>query len=157
LFDTQSETAVVLGGGGKVVVAYNDTGSLINDVPEVTHQRSGWAASADGGSSFTDQGTPPPNLPQYGGFHPVLAPSSSTGTIFMPTLGGRVIATGPPRIVLTGDAINVFRSTDNGGTFQIAVNGAPGLDPSVDIADKDWLAVDNFPGPGQGNVYLVWR
>src|SRR5262249_31577775 len=41
--------------------------------------------------------------------------------------------------------------------FQAPVNGAPGLDPGTEFTDKDWIAVDNYPGPGQGNVYLVWR
>jgi hypothetical protein len=152
IVDTQSETAVVLGAGGTVVVAFNDSGSVVN----LDLTTSGWALSTDGGASFTDEGTPPPNKPDIHGGDPALARSSSTGTIFMSTGGGRRIGT-PPNFVATGAAINVFRSIDNGATFQAAVNGAAGLDPNVDHTDKPWIAVDNFPGPGQGNVYLVWR
>jgi hypothetical protein len=147
--DTQSETAVVLGSGGNVVVAFNDTGSILN--PDLTGV--GWAASTDGGDSFTDKGSPPLIPPQVGGFDPVLARSDTTGTIFLANLGGQGTLGPPP----TQRGINVHRSVDNGATFSKPVNGAPGLDVNVDVPDKDWMAVDNFPGPGQGTVYLVWR
>src|SRR5262249_36423901 len=39
LIDTQSETAVVLGSGGTVVVAFNDSGSLLIAVPCSRGQR----------------------------------------------------------------------------------------------------------------------
>ena len=53
--------------------------------------------------------------------------------------------------------LNVFRSADNGVSFSPPVNGAPGLVAGVDANDKPWIAVDNFSGPGNGNVYLTWR
>ena len=145
--DTQSETAVVLGSGGSVVVAFNDTGSIGN------HDFIGWALSTNGGDSVTDKGAPPVIPPQVGTFDPVLARSNATGTIFLANLGGQVT----PETGVTQRGINVHRSVDNGATFSAPVNGAPGLDVNVDVPDKDWMAVDNFPGPGQGNVYLVWR
>jgi hypothetical protein len=46
----------------------------------------------------------------------------------------------------------LFRSDDNFATFVgPSVNAAPGRG----LLDKEWLAVDNFPGSGQGNVYHI--
>src|SRR5207248_6577266 len=53
----------------------------------------------------------------------------------------------------TFNTVPVFRSDDGGRTFMQPVNGSPG---GNDL-DKEWLAVDNFSGTGQGNVYLVVR
>lgn len=147
--DTQSETTLVLGSGNQVIVAYNDTGSetYFNGILEGV----GYSLSPNSGDSFQDLGTPPDN--PYGYFSdPVLARSNSTGTIFLGTI---------PRYVKDGqavsDRINVFRSVDNGSNFALPQNGAPGFVAGVDDLDKEWLAVDNFPGPGYGNVYLAWR
>ncbi len=49
--------------------------------------------------------------------------------------------------------IQVFRSDDNGITWMAPVNGTPGGSSE----DKQWIAVDNFAGPGNGNVYLISR
>ena len=48
----------------------------------------------------------------------------------------------------------MFRSLDNGLTFQPAVNA---LNTSAASYDKEWVVVDNFSGTGQGNVYFVSR
>jgi len=73
---------------------------------------------------------------------PVLARSGLTGTIFLATLQ------------FSGSGIPVFRSTNNCDTFGAPVQGAPG---KTGFQDKEWIAVDNFSGLGQGNVYLVER
>src|SRR5262249_61020648 len=86
---------------------------------------------------------------------PVLARSDRTGTIFLAILS-RFNWPGDPRIVAQ-DHINIFRSIDNGVTFEAPVNSAPGFVPEVDENDKEWLAVDNYPGAGFGNVYMAWR
>jgi hypothetical protein len=49
--------------------------------------------------------------------------------------------------------IQVFRSDNNGASWQAPVNGTPGGSSE----DKEWITVDNFPGSGNGNVYLVAR
>src|SRR5262249_20504029 len=41
-------------------------------------------------------------------------------------------------------------------TFALPIDGSPGFVEGVDRADKPWIAVDNNPGSGYGNVYLVW-
>src|SRR5262245_66668852 len=73
--DTQSETAIVLGADSKVIVAYNDTGSVSVDPDLFT----GWALSTNGGTSFKDKGAVPES-PFFDGGDPVLARSSRTGT-----------------------------------------------------------------------------
>ena len=138
--DTQSETTLVLGSGGTVCSAYNDSGSfsgffLPND------KFTGFSQSPDGGLTWTDKGTLPTN-PNGDAGDPVLARSSLTGTTFFATLQ------------FSGSGINVFRSTDDCGTFGTPVQGAPA---KSGLQDKEWIAVDNFAGSGQGNVYLVER
>jgi hypothetical protein len=148
--DTQSETAIVLGDKSKIVVAYNDTGLTSLAFPGVI----GYSTSANGGATFADQG----GLNHDAG-DPVLARSSKTGTIFLSNVGvdsAYVNPTPPPPILPSGlEQVNVFRSTNNGAAFGDPVNGTPGFVANVDYMDKPWVAVDNFPGPGYGNVYLV--
>lgn len=148
--DTQSETAIVLGAGSKIVVAYNDDSLTSPGFPGWT----GWSFSANGGATFADQGSLNHNFGD-----PVLARSSKTGTIFLSNLGldnELVNPTPPPPLLASGrEQVNVFRSINNGAAFGDPVNGTPGFVANVDTMDKPWIAVDNFPGPGYGNVYLV--
>ncbi|MBO0699477.1 MAG: exo-alpha-sialidase [Zavarzinella sp.] len=76
----------------------------------------------------------------------MLARSEKTGTIFLSTLSFN-----------TSHKLLIFRSTDNGASFQPPVNGAPGFTSATGEQDKQWIAVDNFSGPGFGNVYMFWR
>jgi hypothetical protein len=141
--DTQSETTMVLGANNQIVVAFNDMGSFANG-PSVT----GYAVSSDGGDSFQDRGAPP--NPPPGGADNALAYSAKTGTVFLSSF------------VLDFDALeqtdklNVYRSLDNGLTFNAPVNSAPGFVAGSDLQDKPWITVDNTPGPGYGNVYMAW-
>jgi hypothetical protein len=63
------------------------------------------------------------------------------GAIYLATLG------------FTVTTIQVFRSDDDGATWSAPVNGTPGGSSE----DKHGIAVDNFPGGGNGNVYLASR
>ena len=135
--DTQSETALVL-AGSNVIAAFNDSGSSVG-----TNKFTGFSRSTDGGASFTDLGTLPTDFFGDAG-DPVLARDNVSGTIYLSTLPN------------SGSRIQVFRSFDNGATFTVPVNGAPGF-TGGDFLDKPWIAVDNFSGTGQGNVYLVFR
>ncbi len=143
--DTQSETAIVLGANSNVVVAYNDSGSHTGGA----NKYMGYSLSTNGGAGFQDQGTLPDN-PEGDGADPGLARSSKTGTIFFSTLVPNASGTGP-----TQD-IHVYRSLDNGVTFGQPIDAAPGFAGGIDFQDKEWIAVDNYPGPGYGNVYLAW-
>src|SRR5206468_7386057 len=74
---------------------------------------------------------------------PVMVTDELTGTIYYTTLR-------------RGVGVLCYRSFNGGATFTSPVEAAPGFDPGDDI-DKEWLAVDNFPGTGRGNVYHAFR
>jgi hypothetical protein len=57
--------------------------------------------------------------------------------------------------------VPLWRSVDGGQSFLPPINASPDLipgDTNQDIGDKPWIAVDNFAGTGQHNVYMgfVW-
>ncbi|MBO0797247.1 MAG: hypothetical protein J2P31_00335, partial [Blastocatellia bacterium] len=134
-FYTQSETAIAA-FGNTIVVGFNDSGSNSGGSNKFT----GFARSTDGGATFTDGGTLPTN-PGGDAGDPVLARDITTGRIYFVTLGFSV------------STIQVFRSDDDGATWMAPVNGTPGGSGE----DKEWVTVDNFAGPGNGNVYLMSR
>src|SRR5262247_3498738 len=133
---TQSETAIVA-FGNTVVVGFNDSGSNSGGSNRFT----GFARSINGGATFTDGGTLPTN-PIGDAGDPVMARNNTTGRIYFSTLGF-----GSP------GTIQVFRSDDDGATWMAPVNGTPGGSSE----DKQWITVDKFAGPGNGNVYLMSR
>jgi hypothetical protein len=153
--DTESETAIVLGADSKVVVAYNDDGAFSYPTP-FNPTVAGYSLSSDGGASFTDEGQPPDGSPYWGAFDQVLARSNKTGTIFLSDNSYDTSAVALAQRNGSGERVNVFRSADNGATFSAPLNGTPGFVAGVDVADKPWIAVDNYPGPGYGNAYLAW-
>jgi hypothetical protein len=134
-FFTQSETTIVA-FGNTIVAGFNDSGSFNG-----SNQFTGWSRSTDGGATWTDGGKLPASAGGDAG-DPVLARNNTTGRIYFATLG----STNP-------DVIQVFRSDNNGASWQAPVNGTP----SGSSEDKEWITVDNFPGSGNGNVYLVAR
>ncbi len=139
--DTQSTAAITLASGTNLVAAFTDSGSFTG----LNNHFTGYSTSADSGGSFTDHGTlPDPGEGDSGS--PVLARNTTSGTIYLATLG-----------FLSGELIPVFLSSDNGVTFNAPVNSTPGYVGSGDFLDKPWIALDNFSGTGQGNVYLAWR
>ncbi len=135
--NTQSETTLVL-AGPNIIASYNDSGSTLAGA-----HFTGYAVSTDAGGSFTDSGALPNSATGDAG-DPSLARSARTGTVFLSTLGFN-----------NGNQLQIFRSTDNGLTFSAPVNGAPGF-PANHGLDKEWIAVDNTPGPGYGNVYMAF-
>ncbi len=131
--DTQSETTLAV-SGNTVLVAYQDSFTLSLNPP----QYDGFSVSTDQGQTFTDGGKlPRTTYSDYG--EPALAVDNQTGRVYLVTL-----SLGP---------LEVWRSDDNLQTFVATgpVNAAPGRANM----DKDALAVDNYSGPGQGNVYVV--
>jgi hypothetical protein len=135
-FFTQSETSIVA-FGNTVLVGFNDSGSNSGG----TNRFTGFARSTNGGATFTDGGTLPTN-PIGDAGDPVMARNNTTGRIYYATLGFSGAST-----------IQVFRSDDDGATWMLPVNGTPG----GSVEDKQWMAVDNFAGPGNGNVYMISR
>ncbi len=136
--DTQSETTLLV-FGSTVLSAYNDSGSNAIDPTKFT----GYSRSTDGGATFTDMGQLPNDLNGDAG-DPVLVRDNTSGAIYLATLSNGA-----------SNVIQVFKSTDGGMTFAAPINGLPGA--AGGSLDKEWLAVDNFTGSGQGNVYLVVR
>ncbi|HKA18702.1 MAG TPA: HYR domain-containing protein [Blastocatellia bacterium] len=134
---TQSETTIVLTGANSAISVYNDSGSFIG-----VNSFTGYSTSTDMGSTWTDRGIVPLLGDQNFG-DPVLARSAATGSVFLSTLAGGA------------NGINIYRSTDGGVTFSTVANGAPTA--SSNDTDKEWIAVDNFVGTGNGNVYHVYR
>jgi hypothetical protein len=131
--DTQSETTLVLGANNSVIVAYNDSFFGGANPPQYT----GYSVSNDGGNRFADTGRLPANPNgDYG--DPVLARDNVTGRVYLATQSSDPAVT------------NVYHSDNNGNNFAAPVNGAPGH-PGA-FLDKEWLTVDNFAGPGRGNV-----
>jgi uncharacterized delta-60 repeat protein len=136
----QSETTLVA-FGNTVVVGFNDSGS--NNISN--GKFTGFSRSTDGGATFTDGGQLPTN-PQGDAGDPAMARDNSFGS----TGNGRIyFAT----LQYSGSGINVYRSDDGGNTWLAPTLGAPGSGSS----DKEWIAVDNNAGPGQGNAYLLVR
>jgi ELWxxDGT repeat protein len=134
--DTQSETSLLV-AGSTVLVGFNDSGALGTHI-------TGYARSTNGGLDFVDTAT----LPGTGdGGDPSLAGDNTSGSIYFATLSQNGAF---------GNTIPVFRSTNSGDSFQAPIDGVPGI-AAGDGVDKEWLAVDNFPGAGAGNVYLVVR
>jgi hypothetical protein len=135
-FFTQSETSLVA-FGDTVVIGFNDSGSFASTFDKFT----GFARSTDGGLSFTDGGTLPTNALGDSG-DPVLARHDTSGRIFFATLQS------------SGSGIAIFHSDNDGATWSLPAQGAPG---STGFQDKPWITVDNFAGPGNGNVYHMVR
>ncbi len=132
---TQSETSIVA-FGNNVVIGFNDAGSAAGGANHFT----GWTYSSDGGATFTDGGVLPASAGGDAG-DPVLARNNTTGRIYFSTLGFNV------------GTIQMWRSDNNGVSWLPPVNATPGGASE----DKQWHAVDNFAGAGNGNVYLISR
>jgi hypothetical protein len=133
---TQSETAI-LAFGSTVLVGFNDSGSFTGGANKFT----GYARSTDGGATFVDGGTLPTSAIGDAG-DPVLARNETTGRIYYSTLGFSGAGT-----------IQMFRSDDGGASWMAPVNATPG----GSTEDKQWHTVDNYPGAGNGNVYMLSR
>jgi methionine-rich copper-binding protein CopC len=140
--DTQSETALTL-DGSTVIAAYHDSFKAGQSPPHYT----GFSRSDDGGQTFVDGGSLPNVSPTTGDAgQPVLAHDNQTHRTYLATLG---LTTG----VDHATDVYVWRSNDALRTFLAPVD----VTRSGASLDKEWLAVDNFSGPGQGNVYLIVR
>lgn len=138
--DTQSETALVLGSGNVVIAGFNDSGSFSSN-----NHFTGTSRSSDIGATWNDLGILPNSTDGDAG-DPVLARNNTTGTVYLATLA-----------FTNSQNLSFFRSTDNGASWLPPVNSAPGFTTTTGNQDKEWIAVDNFVGAGNGNVYQFWR
>lgn len=135
--DTQSETTMVL-GSSNIVVGFNDSGSFLNGEAHFT----GVSYSSDGGATFTDIGQLPDSGEGDAG-DPAFARDETTGRIYLTTLGFN-----------TFTVLQIFRSDTDGVSWMAPVSCCF---QSSAFQDKEWIAVDNVAGSGQGNVYIAWR
>jgi hypothetical protein len=138
--DTQSETSITVAQNGNVVVGFNDSEEFSSGNHFI-----GYGFSSNGGSSFTDGGALPVTNLGDGG-DPALASNLSTGKVFFASLG-----------LVQNNTIQFYKSSDNGQTFPLKANAAPGFDTSH-FLDKDWMAVDNSTaaGTGKGYIYVTY-
>ena len=179
--NTQFETSIVA-FGNTVICAWVDSNLGVtgfgtedpfchtNWVPpaEAVPRFIGWAVSRDGGVSFSDKGAPPPltNIVNnttnvYGDAgDPVLGWDTNANVVYLlgnpkrPSFYYPDGTNQPAKIYMP-----LWRSTNSGQSFLPPINVLPGLlaGSASDIADKPALAVDNFAGTGQGNVYAAIR
>ena len=143
--NVQSMGTIALGPGPVLVASYYD-GEGID--PE-GRQFTGWSISRDGGATWNDKGHLPPSAQGDHGY-PVFARDSSSGVLYLSTNQHRY------KDVQNGN--NIFRITfDETGepTISGPANGAPGYPKDHSISSA-WVAVDDFPGNGQGNVYVAY-
>jgi flagellar hook capping protein FlgD len=140
---TQSETAVAA-FGSTVLVGYNDSGNYLT-----TQSFMGYGRSTDGGASFTDMGPMPVVVPDGFNFGDPALVADRRGRFYTAFIAENVSL--PPDISIR---VGVQRSVDGGATWSAPTYVPPFLPGS--FTDKEFLAVDNSPGPAAGNVYVTW-
>jgi len=143
--DTQSTPAILRLPGNSVVVAAFNNSTLYTGS---NNHRTGWSRSTDNGTTWTDSGALPDSAGGDDGY-PFFARNNTTGTIYLTTRSFDATSAG-------GSSVPLFRSTDNGATWLAPVNAAPGFGAG-DHLDTPKIAVDNYVGAGQGNVYVAAR
>lgn len=143
VFTAQSESRVAT-NGRSVVVAFNDTGSLL-PWDETTSNFSAYATSVDGGLTFAHG-----RVPQREGWF---------------NLGDGAVAAGPDgEYYIAGTAwrefvptIGVAKSTDDGLTFSEPVDVSPPFAEPDSVQERPAIAVDAWPAsPNRGTVYVSW-
>jgi hypothetical protein len=142
---TQSETSTAW-CGHNVVVAYNDSGSLLESfpVPGIGLSFNGYSQSSNGGRSFTDQGylNPGPNLANFLGGDPV-AVCTDENTFYQSSIFSSS---------LSDTGVSVSQSTDGGTTFGPPVE-AVSKDAFFHFIDKPWMAADPS---NPNNLYVTY-
>jgi hypothetical protein len=155
--NTQFETTCVI-SGTNIIVAWVDSnkgvyglgGDSGHNLDCYTPQLVAYAVSKDGGHTFVDMGEPPLSLQSNStnindngdAGDPVLAVDRDSGAVYL--VGTSVRNDGH-------HGIPVWKSTDGGVTFGEATNV---LD-EIEHTDKPWVAVDDWPGTGQDDVYVI--
>jgi hypothetical protein len=134
---TQSETHSAR-CGDSVVVGFNDSGSLLETLPNpnIGLSFSGWGQSLDGGARFHDGGPVPPgsNIFNILGGDPVVGCANSTTFYY-----SQLFSTGSLTTFVS--ALALSKSTDGGATWADPVASVQ-KDGALHMLDKDWFAVD---------------
>ncbi|MFL5740171.1 MAG: T9SS type A sorting domain-containing protein [Flavisolibacter sp.] len=133
---TQSGASVAV-LGNHVSTVFNDAGSISSAPLQVD----GFAFSDNNGTTFTDGEKLPFTAVSDAG-EPIQAIDPVIGRIYLLTLG-----------LNTPNNLLLFRSDNGGHTWLPPVNATP----PGSFEDRQSMAVDNFSGAGNGNVYVVSR
>jgi hypothetical protein len=152
--NSQFETTVAVVGSNLVVAwvdsnqgvyALGENGALTNYTPRMT----GYAVSRDGGVTFEDKGLPPlctnnPAISSDDGDagDPVLAVDRASGVVYLAGTSMRSSS--------GYKGIPLWKSTNGGVTFNIPIT----VRADITQSDKPWIAVDDWSGAGQHDVYL---
>ena len=138
--------------GDAVIVGYWDSNQGIWGLA-ATHPAEGltnptpcrmvaYSVSVDGGRTFSDMGVPPMLDTEWGDAgDPVLAIDRASGTIYYVGTSERYYSRGVP----------FWKSLDRGASF----SRCPTIQTNITGSDYPWIAVDDWPGTGQHDLYLV--
>ena len=167
--NTQFESTCAL-LNGKVIVAWVDSNKSVYGLGSVNYEgflpnRSpdgiGYAVSHDGGLTFQDMGEPPrggfPDPEPFGvPADPILAVDTANNKVYL-------VRTSPRQLPQEGQpggqrGFPFWRSTDGGVSFTRILPNAgifPNGGPSIETSDRPWMAVDDTPGEGHGDIFVV--
>lgn len=140
--------------GDTVIVGYWDSNQGVYELgayPGTSPLRMvAYSISLDGGHTFTDMDVPP--LPAAGepgdAGDPVLAVNRDSGVVYYAATAE--LAPDPTKRL---NGVPFWKSTDKGASF----SRCPTVRTNIQQADYPWIAVDDWPGTGQHDVYLVIR
>lgn len=147
--NTQYQPGVVV-LGNTVVVGYWDSNrgiyglASLDDPPDLCRMVS-YSVSHDGGRTFVDRDVLP--LPEGAASgdagDPVLAVDRASGVIYYAATSERKPG--------TFKGIPLWKSADRGARFV----RCPALAEEIERSDYPWIAVDDWPGTGQHDVYAI--
>jgi hypothetical protein len=142
---TQSETTIGV-HGSKIVVGFNDSQQTLPALTAAS-DLTGYAYSANGGSTFTDAGSLP-NAPAFNNFGDPWLGTDRAGNFYYSNL------------MLDGTTgnldVGVAKSTDGGKTFSTPIVVSPSNDAFY-FGDKDALAVGPDPAvKTRDDIYVAW-
>ncbi len=147
--NSQFETTIAV-VGSNVVVAWVDSNQGVyglgsdSRLTNYTPRLVGYAVSRDGGVTFDDRGVPPVNSNGFGDAgDPVLAADRANGAVFL-------VGTSP-RQPGQQKGLPFWKSGDGGVNFTNPIV----VRDDILQSDKPWIAVDDWPGAGQHDVYLT--
>ena len=147
--NSQFETTVAV-LGTNVIVAWVDSNRGVytlgqdNRLTNRTPRFAGYAVSQDVGVTFTDQDAPPLGTNNVGdGGDPVLAVDRASEVVYL-------VGTSERR-PWEFKGLPFWKSTNGGLTFVRQSTIREDISPS----DKPWLAVDDWPGVGQHDLYAA--
>jgi Secretion system C-terminal sorting domain len=112
-------------------------------------RRIGYSRSTDGGTTWDNSRL----LPPYNSFYQL----ASDRAVCVDTSGNFYVSTISLNIARTNLTVIVYKSTNQGLTFDNAFSVSPHTDSGYFYDDKDYIACDLVPGsPYRNNLYVAW-